>query len=319
MDPMPAIVPRFDVRLAAPDLRPWREGNTGIQGFTTRPGGAPGPHVAILAVSHGNEIGGAIVLDRLLRARLYPTRGRLTFGFVNLAAYQRFDPRQPTLSRFIDEDINRVWDQAVLEGPGRSCELARAREIRPLIDTVDVLLDLHSMLWASDSLMLSGATEKGRRLARGIGVPGLVVSDRGHAGGLRLIDYTRFSDPATPFLANLVEAGQHWEPGTVETMLAAVAGLLHYLGMCPDSPALPSRRPYIPQRIAEVTQAITAGSSGFAFVQPWRGGDIIADRNTLIAFDGETEIRTPYDECLLVMPSLRPSRGHTAVWLARFV
>ena len=204
MEPTPATVPRFDVRLVAPDPRPWREGNTGVAGFTTRPGGAPGPHVAILAVSHGNEIAGAIVLDRLLRAELYPTRGRLTFGFVNLAAFQRFDPRQPTLSRFIDEDINRVWDPSVLGGPGRSCELARAREIHPLIDTVDVLLDLHSMLWASDPLMLSGATEKGRRLARGIGVPGLVVSDRGHAGGLRLIDYGRFSDPATPFVANLV-------------------------------------------------------------------------------------------------------------------
>ncbi len=41
-------------------------------------------------------------------------------------------------------------------------------------------------------------------------------------------------------------------------------------------------------------------------------------RNTLIALDGNTEIRTPHDDCLLVMPSLRPSRGHTAVRLARF-
>jgi hypothetical protein len=35
--------------------------------------------------------------------------------------------------------------------------------------------------------------------------------------------------------------------------------------------------------------------------------------------DGSTEIRTPYDDCLLVMPSLRPGRGHTAVRLAKFV
>ena len=48
-------------------------------------------------------------------------------------------------------------------------------------------------------------------------------------------------------------------------------------------------------------------------VRNYRGGDIVARRNTLIAMDGETEIRTPYDDCLLVMPSLRPSRGHTAV------
>ena len=64
---------------------------------------------------------------------------------------------------------------------------------------------------------------------------------------------------------------------------------------------------------------VTAATSAFVFVQPYRGGDIIARRNTLIALDGDTEIRTPYDDCLLVMPSLRPSRGHTAVRLARFV
>ena len=42
-------------------------------------------------------------------------------------------------------------------------------------------------------------------------------------------------------------------------------------------------------------------------------------RMTVIAVDGSTEIRTPYDDCLLVMPSLRPGRGHTAVRLAKFV
>ncbi len=64
---------------------------------------------------------------------------------------------------------------------------------------------------------------------------------------------------------------------------------------------------------------VTAATAGFAFVQPYRGGEIIRRRNTLIAVDGATEIRTPHDDCLLVMPSLRPSRGHTAVRLAKLV
>ena len=71
--------------------------------------------------------------------------------------------------------------------------------------------------------------------------------------------------------------------------------------------------------LAEVTVAVTASTASFAFVRPFRGGEVIADRNTLIALDGTTEIRTPHDDCMLVMPSLRPSRGHTAVRLARFV
>jgi hypothetical protein len=64
---------------------------------------------------------------------------------------------------------------------------------------------------------------------------------------------------------------------------------------------------------------VTAATAGFAFVQEFRGGDVVPRRDTLIGIDGAVEIRTPHDDCLLVMPSLRPSRGHTAVRLARFV
>jgi predicted deacylase len=308
-------LPQFEVRLGAPDISTWIAGNTGVPGFTTRASRRPGPHVGLLALMHGNEIAGAIALDRLLRSELAPTRGKLTFGFVDLAAYERFDPRQPTLSRFVDEDINRVWDETVLDGPRRSVELDRARSIRPIIDTIDVLLDLHSMLWPSEPLILCGSTEKGRGLAAGIGTPALAVADRGHASGKRLIDYTRFAASDTPWVANLVEAGQHWQSSTVETTLGSIAGLLRHLGVA--EVGAPPRGEL--QRIAEVTTVVTAGSSGFSFVQPWRGGEVVPHHNTLLAFDGMVEIRTPYDNCLLVMPSLRPSRGHTAVRLARFV
>ena len=106
---------------------------------------------------------------------------------------------------FLDEDLNRVWDETVLDGPRRSRELDRAREMRPLVEAADALLDLHSMLWPSDPLILSGPTEKGRRLALGIGIPGLVVSDRGHAAGRRLIDYGPFADPGQAAAACLAE------------------------------------------------------------------------------------------------------------------
>jgi predicted deacylase len=315
--PQPPL-PTFEVQLSAPDIRRWLPGNTGIPGFITRSSGSTGPHVALLALMHGNEIAGAILLERLLRSELMPARGKLTFGFANLAAYERFDPRQPTASRFVDEDLNRLWDPALLDGSRRSTELDRARELRPLIDTVDVLFDLHSMLWPSDPLILCGTSPKGKRLALGAGVPGLVVADHGHTSGRRLIDYPRFAEATTECAASLVEAGQHWQEATVNTMLASIAGLLRHSGMVSQHPLLPPAR-RVEQRFAEVTMAVTAASSSFAFVQPYRGGDVIAQRNTLIALDGETEIRTPHDDCLLIMPSLRPSRGHTAVRLARFM
>jgi predicted deacylase len=267
-----AGLPRFEVALSAPDLGPWREGNTGVAGFTTRASAVTGPHAALIALVHGNELAGAIVLARLLAAGLRPLCGRLTFGFANLAAFDRFDPAQPTASRFLDEDLNRLWDTPVLDGPRRSLELDRARAIRPLIDTVDVLLDLHSMLWASEPLLLSGGTSKGRQLARAVGQPELVVADPGHVSGRRLIDYGQFAEPSTAPAAVLVEAGQHWQTATVTMTLASVAGLLHHLGMAAEHPLLPAPPPRPRHRFAEVTTVVTAATSGFTFVQPFRGG-----------------------------------------------
>ncbi len=316
----PLKLPAFEVGISAPDISPWLAGNTGLPGFTTWSAYAPGAHVALVALNHGNEIAGAIALDRLLRAGLRPARGRLTFGFANLAAFERFDPRQPTASRFVEEDFNRIWDPAVLDGPRHSAELDRARAVRPVIETVDVLLDLHSMLWPSEPLTLCGESPRGRALGEAIGVPGLLVADRGHASGRRLIDYPRFTDPDQEAAAVLVEAGQHWEAPTVDMMLAAVAGLLRALGVVDDHPALPRpAHPRVAPRYAEVTQVVTAATGSFAFMQPFRGGDVVAAAGTLIAMDGSAEVRTPHDDCLLIMPSLRPSRGHTAVRLARFV
>ena len=225
------------------------------------------------------------------------------------------NPAQPTLSRFVEEDLNRLWDPAVLNGTRHSTELARARALLPLIDTVDVLLDLHSMLWPSDPLILCGPSEKGRSLALALGVPALVVADAGHVSGPRLIDYARFTRTDTTAVACLVEAGQHWVRPTVEVAAACVAALLRHTGLAPGAAPLLRAK----QSWAEVTQAVTAATAGFTFVHQFRGGDVVPARGTLIAHDGAAEIRTPYDDCLLVMPSLRPSRGHTAVRLARFI
>ena len=306
------VVPQFPVELSPPNLDSWMVGNIGVPGVTRRRSPNPGPDVVLLGLLHGNEIAGAIVIDQLLRDRFEPACGTLTIILANLAAYARFDPEQPTASRFIDEDLNRVWDPAVLDGPRRSRELDRARAIRPMIDRADLLLDLHSMLWPSDPLLLCGPGQTGRALAMSLGVPGLVVADHGHATGPRLIDYPRFIGSG-PAAACLVEAGQHWRGDTVTVMQSCVAAMLGRAGMAPA----PAPRPA--PRCAEVTLVVTAATSGFTFVQPYRGGDVIPERNTLVALDGETEIRTPHDDTLLVMPSLRASRGHTAVRMARFI
>jgi succinylglutamate desuccinylase len=309
-----AVLPRLEVRLPVPEIGPWRAGNMGIEGVWTMQAAEPGPHLLVTGLVHGNEISGGLLLARWLRDGIRPRRGRLTLCFANLAAFDRFDPANPTASRFVDEDLNRVWAQEVLGTTRRSAELVRARQLLPVIRQADVLLDLHSMLWPSDPLMIAGPG-RAAELGRALGAPGVVVCDEGHAAGMRLIDHPHFAGGPR---ALLVEAGPHWQPETLAQMEDTAARLLRLLSMAEDGAALPPETPARPGRIARVTRTVTAQTADFAFLRPFRGGDVIPARNTLIALDGEAELRTPHDDCLLVMPSPRAMRGHTAVRLARF-
>lgn len=306
----------FEVDLAPPDLSPYRAGNTGIPYVTSLRAAAPGPHVMLVALTHGNEICGAIALDRLFRRNVMPERGTLTLAFANVEAYRRFDPALPTASRFVDEDFNRVWDAATLDGPRQSHDLNRARELRPIVDTVDLLLDLHSMTLPSEPLMLAGLAAKSVALARRVGAPEIIMRDRGHAAGTRLRDYGGFGDPRSDKTALLIECGEHWRRATADTAYDIAVRFLAATGTIAASAIT---APAKPQRVLEITEAVTVTSDRFAFSQSFGGLEVIATAGTPIARDGDRVIATPYDDCVLVMPSLALERGTTAIRLGRFV
>lgn len=309
------------IELTPPDITPYRAGNTGTPYATTFDSGKPGPHVLVTAVVHGNELCGAIALDFLFRENVRPRRGRLTLAFCNAAAYLQFDPGNPTASRFVDEDFNRVWSPERLDGAQRSAELARARELRPLVDSADFFLDIHSMQQATAPLMMCGPLEKGRRFARQVGIPEIIVSDEGHASGRRMRDYGGFGDPASPKNALLVECGQHWEAASaVVAKETALRFLVAVDAIAPDtldrfkvSPK-PAR-----QKLIEVTEAVTITGERFTFSGNYVGLEVIPKRGMEIGRDGHKPVLAPYDNCVLIMPSRRLSRGQTAVRLGRYL
>ncbi len=71
--------------------------------------------------------------------------------------------------------------------------------------------------------------------------------------------------------------------------------------------------------MVEVTDAVTITTDDFAFAIPVHGLAVVAAAGTLLARDGGADIRTPYDDCVLIMPTRRPKKGETAVRLGRFV
>jgi succinylglutamate desuccinylase len=309
----------YKVELTPPDISAYREGNTGIPYVTTFDSGKPGPHVMVNAVTHGNELCGAIAVAFLFKNKVRPTRGKLTLSFLNVAAYHAFDPHNPNASRFVDEDINRVWDVATLEGTRNTAETRRAREFRPAVDRADYLLDIHSMQNATAPLMMAGMLDKSVALAHKIGIPELIVRDEGHAAGLRMRDYGGFGDPHSPKTALLIECGQHWEKSSREVALATTLSFLTVLDVL--DPAFAAKHPVTKsprQRVISVTAAITIETDNFTFAGPYTGMEMLGKKGTLIGYDGDKAVVTPYDDCVLIMPSRRLTRGSTAVRLGKY-
>ena len=307
------------IEYAFPDIRRWEQGDAPY--IHVQESGKPGPTVMLAALTHGNEVSGAIVVDELLGRGLKPRKGTLIFSFNNFEAYQRFDPKNPFKSRMIDEDFNRTWGR--LDQPATTRESKRAQVVRPYVERADFLLDLHSMHDDCVPLMLCGPLDRGAEMARRLGAPADIVRDRGHAAGMRMRDYGGFGDPQSDKTALLIETGQHWRASSVVVAKDVAHRFLAETGVveAADLPADWKQPGPGSQRVVQVTHAIATKRGNFTPARRFEGQEVIAKAGTVLGHDDGEPVTTPYDNCVLVMPSSnRPLRGGvTVVRLGRLV
>lgn len=294
----------FDI--AVPDLSAERLGNTDTPGVWAFDSGNAGPTLLITALIHGNEICGAWALKELLAAGLRPKKGRLVLAFCNLAAFDTLDVAAHDAARFVDEDMNRVWSSDKLDQPVTQ-ERRRALELRKWVAAADWLLDIHSMHEPSPPLMMTGMLKRNVDLAKRLGVPQHVIMDVGHKDGTRMRDFAQFGDPQSQAQALLIECGYHGDPSSVDTARNVVAYFLLESGIVegadlPGHWTLAQKRP---QTVLQVTAPVVARSESLSFSEPYQGMECIAHAGTQIGKDDDKPIVTPYDNCVLVMPSLR--------------
>lgn len=316
-------IPDYPIEIDIPEIRSYADGTDGIPYVHTFDSARPGSHVMISAVTHGNEVCGAIIVKELLELGVRPRNGRLTLAFANVDAFHQFDTKTPDDSRFVDQDLNRVWTTELLDDRSQdSSELRRARALRPVIDTVDILLDLHSMHERSDPLIVAGPLDKGVELGRKIGVPATIVRDGGHSDGRRLRDYGDFGNAGNERNAILVECGQHWEASAVVVAKDCSARFLVSSGVCSeqDLPTDWIQPDAQASRIVLVTHAVVAKSMDFQFSDHFTGLETFEKAGETIAWNDGEPVTTPYDNCVLVMPSLRQLKpGVTVVRLGQLV
>ena len=311
--------------LPAPDLSAWRAGNTGTEGVWRFDSGVPGRHVMITALIHGNELCGAWAIQGLLEAGVRPQRGTLTLAFCNLAAFDRFDAANHDASRFVEQDMNRQWSDERIDAADTQ-ERRRAAQLRPYVAEADWLLDLHSMHEPCAPLMLTGVQPRNLELARAMRSPEHVVVDAGHTDGTRMRDSGRFGlpdDQAGDSRSLLVECGFHGDPASRAVAQDQCLRFLQAAGALDAAELarlLPGwRLPDAPRQWAlEVTGPVVAKSEGFTFTEPFTGLEVFAKAGTVIGDNDGEPVTTPYDDCVLVMPSTRQARaGVTVVRFAR--
>ena len=310
----------YPLEYAIPDISIYKESNTGVDYIHRVDTGIPGPTVMINALTHGNEFCGAVAVDYLLKNKIKPSKGTLYLGFLNVDAFFNFNKDDPHANRYVDQDINRVWDIGLLDSDKDSSELRRARIVRPIIDKLDYLLDIHSMLHPKTPMMVPGNLKKSIDLAKAVGYPDTITTDLGHKAGVRLRDYSFFGIPDDPRNCVTVECGQHWQKSTVDTaMQMAFRFLLQFDLITPDEAK--KHIPFIDkveQKVVHVTASASAQSTDFDFVEKFVGMEIIPGKGTIIGHDKGEPVRTPFDNAVLIMPTLPRFAGDTIVRFGQY-
>lgn len=302
--------PDYPIEIAARDIAPYGAGNTGVPWVHSFTAARPGLHVMVNALTHGNEPCGADAVAFLLDTGIRPRRGRLTLSFANVEAYARFAAGDVE-ARFVDRDLNRLWRDDVLDADTISVEALRARALRPLVRTVDRLLDLHSTWHALLPFFVRTDLSRAAALADELGFPPrqLVLPAFRHEGW-HMIDDAPFADPAGSAVGLIAECGQHWAGATAET---ARRTALRFLAVCgtldkDEAAALGAAAPKGPFERFRIVEPVMAASDDVRLVCSYAGFESFP-RGAVVGWDGEAPIAAPFDEAVVIAPRPNPRRG----------
>ena len=294
------------------DISAYRQGNTGIDYVHRFASGLPGPHVLVNALTHGNEICGMVAATHLLDAGVRPKIGTLTVSFANVEAYEAFDIERPYENRQLVHNLNRIWSPAMLDGAQQSPELRRARELRPVLDAADYILDIHSTRAPVQPFWVYPEFERNAGLALAIGNPLVhLVMPVGGAPGTGVTAYGRHGEAGVDGGALVVECGQHFSQSAADLATDVTLRFLAHLGLVDALPGAPARASARRFRLLEVHMVKT---EGFAFARPVLGFETF-QKGELIAVDAGQEIRSPCDDCTIFMPTRAALVGREGVYL----
>lgn len=199
--------------------------------------GRPGPTVVVMGGIHGNEPGGVLAAERVLR-RLREERLPLEGRFVALAGNLQALERN---RRFTSRDLNRRWLPARIQellSRDEAADDAEDREQRELLGVFGevvaqaegpvVYLDLHTASAEGAPFTCMSDTLTNRRIAMAMPQPVILGLEETIDGAV--LDY--WTERQLPALA--VEGGQHTAERTIRNLEAAIWLVLDATGSLPS-------------------------------------------------------------------------------------
>ncbi len=230
-----------------------------------RSGTGTGPLLIAFGGVHGNEQAGVAALQRVL-AQIEDEGFELAR---ELVAYAGNLQALALGQRFVEDDLNRIWNRAILDdvrSAGSAAELtAERRELRELIDALGVelagaqqrqvvFLDLHSTSAPGAPFVVMGDTLQNRRFALALRTPVLLGLEENVEGTL-LSWFGERGHAALGF-----EGGRHDDPATAAHHEAALWLVLEALGL------LQSRAPSLMAKSSKLLERAARGLPRFVAV-----------------------------------------------------
>ena len=261
-----------------------------------------GPKLLVLGAVHGNEKCGTAAIRRVV--------GELESGALDLAQGQvtfvpMCNPRAYAAdTRFVERNLNRYL--VPIEKPD-SYEARLGNILCPLLESCDVLLDIHSYtVGGAPFLFALPENAKERAFAESLGVATMLTgwadayaaTGRGaKTGGSE--ESTGTTEYARRFgaLAVTLECGQHKDPAAPEVAYRAIHNALRHTGLVKETGAVAA---------SGVKRLITVVSvhycdEGWTFPREWKHLDSVSKGQIVARGPGDAHLMAP-ENGFIIMP-----------------
>lgn len=197
----------------------------------------PGPLFICTAGLHGNEWAGLKAMELLLGVLEDEPIANPDFVFHGkLVVIAGNIPALNIRKRYVNCDLNRIWNQRNFDNPGNEAEFGELIKVRQTIDDLIMewggervyLLDLHTTTAEGGIFLLPTSEQKSIDIAMTMHAP-IILGLVEKLNGTMIKYYTTRTDADITGL--VFEAGQHDDPLSVHRTIAAVINFMRSIGI----------------------------------------------------------------------------------------